>query len=147
MNLLPGALRRRRVRPGPFILSDDPADHGLSETEVACIEQAYEIRRREVRAALTQHDPFRLDWELSGFGRPKTLKEWVTSVLVVPLVVVLFAVLRVVTAPFEYVSYRRERARRRAHTSARRVPNMGFIPSPLLVKPHQSFRCDLRLAL
>ena len=41
-------------RPRPFILSDDPADHGLSEAEVACIEKAYELRRREVRAALEQ---------------------------------------------------------------------------------------------
>ena len=104
-------------RPGPFILSDDPADHGLSEAEVACIEKAYELRRREVRAALTQHDPFRLDWGLSGFGRPKSLKEWVTSVLVVPFVVMLLAILRLVTAPFEYVSYRRERARRKAQLS------------------------------
>ena len=51
---------------GPFILSDDPADHGLSAAEVACIEQAYEIRRREVRAALMQPSPFEIDWGLSG---------------------------------------------------------------------------------
>ena len=59
-------------RPGPFILSDDPADHGLSEAEVACIEKAYEIRRREVRAALTQPSPFERDWGLSGMEWPKT---------------------------------------------------------------------------
>ena len=39
------------------------------------------------------------------------MKEWVTWVLVVPIVVALLAIVRVATAPFEYVSYRRERAR------------------------------------
>jgi len=38
-------------------------------------------------------------------------------VLVLPFVVVLLAILRLVTAPFEYVSYRRERARRKAQLS------------------------------
>jgi len=61
-------------RTGPFVLSDDPADHGLSEAEVACIATAYEIRRREVRAALTQPSRFELDWGLSGPEWPKSLR-------------------------------------------------------------------------
>ena len=55
-------------RPGPFILSDDPADHGLSDAEVACIEKAYEIRRREVRAALEKPSRFQLDGGCPEWG-------------------------------------------------------------------------------
>ena len=62
-------------RPGPLLLCEDPADHGLGDAEVACIEIAYELRRREVRAALTQHDRFRLDWGLSGLGWPRAGRE------------------------------------------------------------------------
>jgi len=101
-------------RSGPFILSDDPADHGLSEAEVACIEKAYEIRRREVGSALSQPSPFEIDWGLSGGDWPKTLKEWAKWVLVVPLVVVLLAILQTVAAPFQYVAHRRKRAREKA---------------------------------
>ena len=101
-------------RPGPFLLSDDPADHGLSAAEVACIEKAYEIRRREVRAALMQPSPFEIDWGLSGMEWPKTLKEWAKWVLVVPFVMVLLAIVQTVAAPFQYVAHRRERAREKA---------------------------------
>ena len=46
--------RRLWDQPVQRLFSDDPADHGLSEAEVACIEKAYEIRRREVGSALSQ---------------------------------------------------------------------------------------------
>ena len=86
-------------RPGPFILSDDPSDHGLNEAEVACIEKAYEIRRREVRAALSQPSRFERDWGLSGMGWPETGWERVKWVLVVPFVALLLAIAQVIGTP------------------------------------------------
>jgi hypothetical protein len=101
-------------RPGPFILSDDPADHGLSAAEVACIEQAYEIRRREIRAALTRPSRLAIDWGLSGMGWPTSLKDRVHWTLIMPFVAALFVILQVIGTPFEYVSHLRRRSRERA---------------------------------
>jgi len=67
----PAQSAREDESPAPFILSDDPADHGLSEGEVACIEKAYEIRRREARVALEQPSRLERDWGLSGMGWPE----------------------------------------------------------------------------
>jgi hypothetical protein len=106
--------RTRHGSPGPVVLSDDPADHGLSGAEVACIEKAYEIRRHEVRAELEKPLRFELDWALSGFGWPKTGRERAKWILVIPLVVVLLGILQVVAVPFQYVAHRREVARRKA---------------------------------
>lgn len=101
-------------RPTQRLFSDDPADHGLSEAEVACIEKAYEIRRHEVRAALDKPAPFRLDWGLSGLEWPKTGCERAKWVLVVPFIAVFLAILQGVAAPFQYVAHPREIPRRSA---------------------------------
>ena len=100
--------------PGPFVLSEDPADHGLSDAEVACIEKAYELRRREVRAALEAPVPYRLGSSLSGIERPQGLKQWAVTVFVLPLVCLVLAIASVVMVPFDYVSHRRKVRHRRA---------------------------------
>ena len=100
-------------QPGPCILSDDPADHGLSEAEVACIERAYELRRREVRAALKQ-SPSREGSEWSfGIPPPKNVREWRLWVFVLPLLFAALVLMKVVLGPLEHLADRREVVRRK----------------------------------
>lgn len=103
-----------RDGPSPFVLSDDPADHGLSEAEVACIEKAYELRRRELQVAIERPEPFaRWRW-LSDFSWPRTLRGWSLVVLLAPLVVPLIVVAYAAIVPSGYLTHRREVARHRA---------------------------------
>lgn len=101
-------------RPPQRLFSDNPADHGLSEAEIGCIEKAYEIRRREVRASLDKPPPFQLGWGPLGVEWPKTGREQLKWVLLVPFIAVFLGILQGVAAPFQYAAYRREMARRSA---------------------------------
>ena len=114
----------------PFVLSDNPADHGLSAVEVACIEQAYEIRRREIGVALARPQPFRaVSWP-SGFDWPTTVREQVKAMIAVP-VLLLVGVVVMLMAPFEYASHRREVAREK--TLLRN--ELAELRRPVLLRP------------
>lgn len=124
-------------RPGPLVLSDDPTDHGLSAAEVACIEKAYEIRRRELRAAL-EPSP-RREVRSRGFDipRPANVREWLLWIFVLPWFYVALLLMKVVLGPLEYLSDRREAARRQASlrqelSELERPPLLQSIPAKSL---------------
>ncbi len=97
----------------PCVLSDDPADHGLSLAEVACIERASEVRLRELRKMLEQPAPFKCGSLSSEWSWPTTVREQAKVVLAIPLLLLL-AIAVVIMTPLEYVTHRRDVARRKA---------------------------------
>lgn len=123
--------RRPCDRPESFPLSDNPADHGLNAAEVACIEKAYEIRRREARAELERPSPFEFDWGLSGLEWPTSLRSWVSWILVVPVAFAFMGIVQGVAAPFQYVSHRRDVARK----AARLGEELANLEGPPLLQP------------
>lgn len=104
----------QRERPSPFVLSDDPADHGLGEAEVACIEKAYELRRRELQAAIERPEPFTDGRWLSELRWPRTLRGWCLALLLAPMVIPLVVVACATIVPLQYLGHRRDVARHRA---------------------------------
>lgn len=123
----------RRGQPTPFVLSDDPADHGLGEAEVACIEKAYELRRRELQAAIERPEPFSNRRWLSEFSWPQTLRGWCLAVLLAPVVVSLLVVGYVAIVPLLYPGHRRDVARHRARLreELREVAGRPFLTRPM----------------
>lgn len=101
-------------RKRPLALSDDPADHGLSAAEVACIGDACELRRRALRAAIEERwqRPQGGEWLIGG-PRPTCLRESVAWILLVPILN-LFSIAGKLLEPLGWVShwraYRRDRA-------------------------------------
>jgi hypothetical protein len=99
----------------PCVLSDDPADHGLSEAEVDCIEKAYDIRRRVIRAKIADADTPAV--HRSGFvvlPQPTNAREWVMWPLLMLVVNLLLLSYKVIIAPFDRLAERRDRKRRKA---------------------------------
>lgn len=94
-------------QPGPFLLSDDPADHGLSGAELDCIRTAYALRAREVRALLEAPQPYHVGWSEFGVGRPKGLRQWLLTVFALPVIYLVVAIVGLSFVPYEYVSHRR----------------------------------------
>ena len=101
-------------RPGPLVLSDDPTDHGLSAAERACIEKAYAIRRREIRAALEPAPRGGSRSREFDVPQPTNVREWMLWIFVLPWFYVALLLMKVVLGPLEYWSDRREKARRQA---------------------------------
>ena len=98
----------------PLVLSDDPADHGLSEAEVACIAKAYELRQREIRSAIEKpwKPSQRGEW-LTWGPRPANAREWLLWIVLMPLTNV-FLLLCKLFEPLEWASEWRATVRYRA---------------------------------
>ena len=129
--------RLARNKAVPFVLSDDPADHGLTEAELACIEKAYEIRRREVRAMLEEPMPFRRKWHPFPLKRLNTAKEWLQAAVAVP-VIALIVILRLPALPLQYLSHMRSVTHRRQClrqelTQLERPPCLQALPGKTLL--------------
>ncbi len=129
-----------RNPPSPYVLSDDPADHGLGEAEVACIEKAYVLRRRELQAAIERPEPFINGRWLSGLGWPRTRRGWCLALLLVPIVAPLFVVAYAAIVPFQYLGHRREVACHRARLREEMEKVTG---RPFLTRPTRKTLFDL----